>query len=114
MSADVVDELAVYACTGNPLPRDIEAVATWLFNDSFAAAYQSAWPCRQRSRPCGTRNDTRVWEGEAGRGAWESRPKHPRCLARCPAAPACVTAEILKLQTDKGVALVDIVRELHP
>lgn len=39
MAYDVVNEHNVYACTGNPLPRHIEEMATSLLNDSFADAY---------------------------------------------------------------------------
>ncbi|GBF90937.1 replication factor C subunit 5 [Raphidocelis subcapitata] len=62
MAFDCVDGDAVYLCTGNPMPRDIEAVVNWLLNEEFNDAFQ----------------------------------------------------RILQLQVDKGVALVDVVRELHP
>ncbi|CAH0522606.1 unnamed protein product [Peronospora belbahrii] len=38
MAHDVVNEANVYMCTGNPLPKDIELVTHWLFNESFATA----------------------------------------------------------------------------
>eukprot|EP00877_Chromochloris_zofingiensis_P001247 jgi/Chrzof1/11122/Cz05g24170.t1 len=62
MAFDEVDEDAVYLCTGNPLPADIESAVYWLFNDDFNTAFD----------------------------------------------------RVLGLQLNKGVALVDIVRELHP
>lgn len=62
MAFATVDEEAVYLCTGNPLPRDIEAVVNWLLNDDFTAAFR----------------------------------------------------RISEYQVTKGIALVDIVRELHP
>jgi len=62
MSSDLVDEKAVYTCTGNPLPQDIESAVHWLLNDDFRTAYN----------------------------------------------------KLLQLQINKGVALVDVVRELHP
>jgi len=40
MAYDVVDEKNVYLCTGNPLPSDIEMVANWLLNETFATAYE--------------------------------------------------------------------------
>lgn len=40
MSADRVDEDAVYQCTGNPLPKDIEAIVQALFNDDFVAVFE--------------------------------------------------------------------------
>jgi hypothetical protein len=44
MSADELTEEAVYACTGNPLPRDIEQCANWLLNEPMSAAFQRAPP----------------------------------------------------------------------
>jgi replication factor C subunit 3/5 len=38
---DRVTEDAVYTCTGNPLPRDIEQIVTWVLEDDFTSAYQS-------------------------------------------------------------------------
>lgn len=38
MAHDVVNEANVYMCTGNPLPKDVEAIAHWLFNESFSVA----------------------------------------------------------------------------
>jgi hypothetical protein len=42
MSADQITEEAVYQCTGNPLPKDIEQVAHWLLNEKFTDAFESA------------------------------------------------------------------------
>lgn len=44
MSADTITEDAVYQCTGNPLPKDIEQVAHWLLNERFTDAFQSERP----------------------------------------------------------------------
>lgn len=41
MAFDEVDEDAVYLCTGNPLPADIESAVYWLFNDDFNTAFDS-------------------------------------------------------------------------
>ncbi|KAF1795848.1 S-adenosyl-L-methionine-dependent methyltransferase [Phytophthora cactorum] len=38
MAHDVVNEANVYLCTGNPLPKDIESVTQWLFNENFTTA----------------------------------------------------------------------------
>lgn len=38
-SPHVTDE-AVYLCTGNPMPKDIEQIAYWLLNESFTAAFR--------------------------------------------------------------------------
>ncbi len=37
---DTVDETAVYNCTGNPHPRDIEAVVQSCMRDEFGTAYE--------------------------------------------------------------------------
>ncbi|RUP50097.1 P-loop containing nucleoside triphosphate hydrolase protein [Jimgerdemannia flammicorona] len=58
---DRVDESAVYACTGNPHPRDIEAIVNWMLTEEFTTAYSN----------------------------------------------------IKKLQTEKGLALQDILTEVH-
>ena len=60
--AGEIDEQAVYACTGSPLPSDIEQCVQWLLNDDFVAAFQ----------------------------------------------------RVVGLQQHKGLALVDIVREITP
>eukprot|EP00798_Chlamydomonas_sp_ICE-L_P023993 gene23993-9566_t len=62
MAFPEVNEEAVYLCTGNPQPRDIENVVHQLFNDSFNDAFK----------------------------------------------------KISDLQRNNGVALVDIVRGIHP
>eukprot|EP00955_Chlamydomonas_euryale_P012468 134264-Chlamydomonas_euryale.AAC.8 len=62
LAFDSVDADAVYLCTGNPMPKDIEEVVKLLFNASFNDAY----------------------------------------------------AKILEMQLTRGIALSDIVREVHP
>ncbi|KAG2498885.1 hypothetical protein HYH03_003077 [Edaphochlamys debaryana] len=62
MAFDCVDRRAVYTCTGNPLPSDIEECLRWLLNEPVAEAFN----------------------------------------------------RVQGLQVERGVALVDIVRELHP
>lgn len=37
---DIVDEKNVFACTGNPEPKDVEQVVNWLLEKDFALAYQ--------------------------------------------------------------------------
>ncbi|EOA35291.1 hypothetical protein CARUB_v10020461mg [Capsella rubella] len=39
MSEEITAE-AVYLCTGNPLPKDIEHICDWLLNKSFAESYK--------------------------------------------------------------------------
>ena len=46
MASGEIDEKAVYQCTGNPLPQDVEQIATWLFNEDFATCFNSAPPPR--------------------------------------------------------------------
>lgn len=41
MAFDLIDEDAVYTCTGNPLPQDIEQVVHWLFNEPMTSAFSS-------------------------------------------------------------------------
>ncbi|KAK5772779.1 hypothetical protein PVK06_049074 [Gossypium arboreum] len=36
MASQKITEEAVYFCTGNPLPKDIEQISYWLLNESFA------------------------------------------------------------------------------
>ena len=62
MSAERVDEEAVYMCTGNPMPKDIQAIVQALFNEDFVDVF----------------------------------------------------AKILDMQMNKGLAVTDIVQQLHP
>jgi DNA polymerase III delta prime subunit len=54
----VTDEEAVYNCTGNPHPKDIEKVVQSMMGEEFGTCYQSAFPvlvcpccCLSRSSP---------------------------------------------------------------
>lgn len=38
---EVTDETAVYTCTGNPHPSDIEDIMNSMMNDSFETSYRS-------------------------------------------------------------------------
>ncbi|KAL3630990.1 Subunit of heteropentameric Replication factor C (RF-C) [Castilleja foliolosa] len=40
MACQQITEEAVYLCTGNPLPKDIEQISHWLLNESFANSYR--------------------------------------------------------------------------
>lgn len=40
MASQQITEDAVYLCTGNPLPKDIEQISYWLLNESFAISYK--------------------------------------------------------------------------
>jgi replication factor C subunit 3/5 len=37
---DVVNEQHIYACTGNPEPKDVEQIVEWLLNKDFDIAFQ--------------------------------------------------------------------------
>ncbi|XP_058097488.1 replication factor C subunit 3 [Magnolia sinica] len=39
MASPHVTEDAVYLCTGNPMPKDIEQISSWLLNESFATSF---------------------------------------------------------------------------
>jgi hypothetical protein len=36
---DIIDETAVYTCTGNPQPKDIERVVQSMMSDEFGTSY---------------------------------------------------------------------------
>ncbi|KAJ3695961.1 hypothetical protein LUZ60_001338 [Juncus effusus] len=40
MASQFINEEAVYLCTGNPLPKDIEQIAFWLLNESFTDSFR--------------------------------------------------------------------------
>jgi len=50
MASSVVNEETVYACTGNPLPKDIQTIITWMLNQDFNQAF----------------NNTKEMQGEKG------------------------------------------------
>jgi len=41
MATQQITEEAVYLCTGNPLPKDIEQISYWLLNEQFADSFKS-------------------------------------------------------------------------
>ena len=41
MAFDTVDEVNVYACTGQPLRSDIANIVEWMLNEDFNTAYNS-------------------------------------------------------------------------
>ena len=45
---DRVDEVAVYNCTGNPYPADIEAIVKSMMNEEFATAYEHCNTLKQQ------------------------------------------------------------------
>ncbi|KAJ8773384.1 hypothetical protein K2173_028561 [Erythroxylum novogranatense] len=40
MASQQITEEAVYLCTGNPLPKDIEQICYWLLNETFVESYK--------------------------------------------------------------------------
>nr|BAB16439.1 replication factor C 36kDa subunit [Oryza sativa Japonica Group] len=40
MASKQITEEAVYLCTGNPMPKDIEQIAYWLLNESFSTSFK--------------------------------------------------------------------------
>ncbi|XP_057504269.1 replication factor C subunit 5 [Actinidia eriantha] len=40
MASQQITEEAVYICTGNPLPKDIEQISYWLLNETFAESFK--------------------------------------------------------------------------
>lgn len=41
MASQQITEEAVYLCTGNPMPNDIERIAFWLLNEPFSTSFKS-------------------------------------------------------------------------
>lgn len=41
MASQQITGEAVYLCTGNPLPKDIEQISHWLLNESFTTSSES-------------------------------------------------------------------------
>ena len=45
MAFDVVDEVNVYTCTGQPLRSDIAKMVQWMLNEEFTTAYNGILSC---------------------------------------------------------------------
>ncbi|KAL2339773.1 hypothetical protein Fmac_007713 [Flemingia macrophylla] len=48
MASEQITEEAVYLCTGNPLPKDIEQISYWLLNEQFADSFKRINEMRTR------------------------------------------------------------------
>lgn len=48
MASQQITEEAVYLCTGNPLPKDIEQISHWLLNESFTTSYKKISEMKMR------------------------------------------------------------------
>ncbi|CAL5384885.1 unnamed protein product [Camellia sinensis] len=84
MASQQITEEAVYLCTGNPLPKDIEQISHWLLNEQFAVSF---------------RRIQQVWFSNA-----------VVIVAQCKYTGNF--ARISEMKARKGLALVDIVREV--
>lgn len=45
MASQQITEEAVYLCTGNPLPKDIEQISYWLLNEQYSDSFKSIQDC---------------------------------------------------------------------
>lgn len=90
MASQQITEEAVYLCTGNPLPKDIEKIAHWLLNESFANSFRRIQIISKNLHACNCHyiRFYLVWY------------------------LTIVYIEISEIKTRKGLALVDIVREV--
>lgn len=48
MASPHITEEAVYLCTGNPMPKDIEQIAFWLLNEPFTASFRKISDMKMR------------------------------------------------------------------
>ncbi|KAK4253330.1 hypothetical protein QN277_010652 [Acacia crassicarpa] len=48
MASQQITEEAVYLCTGNPLPKDIEQISYWLLNEQFADSFKRIYEIMTR------------------------------------------------------------------
>ncbi|XP_010675030.2 replication factor C subunit 3 [Beta vulgaris subsp. vulgaris] len=48
MASQQITEEAVYLCTGNPLPKDIEQISYWLLNETFVTSYSQVSDMKTR------------------------------------------------------------------
>ncbi|KAI8363992.1 putative DNA replication factor [Choanephora cucurbitarum] len=46
---DRIDEAAIYSCTGNPQPQDIERIFKWMMSEEFTTAYSNIEKLRRES-----------------------------------------------------------------
>lgn len=87
MASQKITEEAVYLCTGNPLPKDIEQISHWLLNESFAESFKRIHYLIP------------LWFLQAG-------------IVCLKSFYTLSLAGISDMKTIKGLALVDIVREV--
>lgn len=93
MASQQITEETVYLCTGNPLPTDIEQIAFWLLNESFADGSKSI------------HNNSHL--------------SYNQCTLLFYISNICYfyfsllnSVGISEMKTKKGLALIDIVREV--
>ena len=86
MAHDEVNEETVYTCTGQPLPNDIAKIVEWILNEDFSTAYHSKY----------TTQCTHAWTEAA-----------------CGTSLLFLLLDITSLKTIKGLALEDIITQIH-
>ncbi|RDY10664.1 Replication factor C subunit 3, partial [Mucuna pruriens] len=48
MASQQITEEAIYLCTGNPLPKDIEQISYWLLNEQYADSFKRIYEMKTR------------------------------------------------------------------
>ncbi|XP_025798981.1 replication factor C subunit 3 isoform X1 [Panicum hallii] len=85
MASQQITEEAVYLCTGNPMPKDIEEIAFWLLNEPFSTSFQC--------------NLCYLYQYDPSNNSLSNV-----CFLIC--------LDISDMKMRKGLALVDIIREV--
>lgn len=88
MASQQITEEAVYLCTGNPMPKDIEQIAFWLLNEPFSTSFK-----------CTLSYHLSIWS------SWWFR-------IHCLNVSFLICSDISDMKMRKGLALVDIIREV--
>ncbi|POI19423.1 hypothetical protein CIB84_016832, partial [Bambusicola thoracicus] len=96
MAFGKVTEENVYTCTGHPLKADIANILDWMLNQNFSTAYRRVGWVRAA-----------LWEGSRSPlGCWVVQ-------GMCEEPLHLLPSEIMELKTLKGLALQDILTEIH-
>jgi len=85
MASQQITEAAVYLCTGNPMPKYIEEIAFWLLNEPFSTSFKC--------------NLSYVYQYDPSNNSLSNV-----CFLIC--------LDISDMKMRKGLALVDIIREV--
>lgn len=122
MASPHLTEEAVYLCTGNPMPKDIEQIAYWLLNESFSTSHQCIHNLSllevhfSLMHMLGCMLRTHYYYslfGQLGRVNYHKKYITALASYRLFTLTNCAT-DITQMKTRKGLALVDVVRELQP